>query len=84
MILTELNREIYRIEYEYYERIINWVCKEAIIAYFDAFLLFFIIISGARLRPLGTVATNGLLHQPWMIDDDDCGAIGGMKISSGN
>jgi hypothetical protein len=28
----------------------------------------------------------GLLYQPWMIDDDDdeCGAIGGMRIGRGN
>jgi hypothetical protein len=29
---------------------------------------------------LGTVATIGLLYQPLMIDDNDCGAIGGMTI----
>jgi hypothetical protein len=33
-----------------------------------------------RLSPLGTGATTGLLHQPQVIDDGDCGAIGGMKI----
>jgi hypothetical protein len=37
-----------------------------------------IIISGVRLSPLSTAATTGLLYQPQMIDDDDCGAIGGM------
>jgi hypothetical protein len=31
------------------------------------------------LRPL-----FGLLYQPQMIDDDDCGAIGGMRIGKGN
>jgi hypothetical protein len=40
--------------------------------------------SGVRLSPLGTVATIGLLYQPQMIDDGDCGAIGGMKIGRGN
>jgi hypothetical protein len=30
------------------------------------------------------VATTGLLYQPQMIDDCDCGAIGGMKIGKGN
>jgi hypothetical protein len=34
-----------------------------------------IIISGVRLSPLGTAATIGLLYQPQMIDDGDCGAI---------
>jgi hypothetical protein len=29
-------------------------------------------------------ATTGLLYQPQMIDDGDCGAIGGMKICRGN
>jgi hypothetical protein len=45
-------------------------------------LLYFIILSGVRLSPLGTAATTGLLYQPQMIDDGDCGAIGGMKIGS--
>jgi hypothetical protein len=41
---------------------------------------FFIIIpSGVRLGPLGTAANIGLL----MIDDDDCGAIGVMRIDRG-
>jgi hypothetical protein len=39
---------------------------------------FFIILSGVRLSPLGTAGTTGLLHQPQMIDDNDCGAIGGL------
>jgi hypothetical protein len=47
--------------------------------YFQIFFLaFFIILSGARLSPLGIPATIGLLHQPHMIGDGDCGAIGGM------
>jgi hypothetical protein len=43
-----------------------------------------IIPSGVRLSPLGTAATTGLLYQPQMIDDDDCGAIGAMKIGRGS
>jgi hypothetical protein len=35
-------------------------------------------------KSLGTVATYGLLYKPQMIDEDDCGAIGGMKIGRGN
>jgi hypothetical protein len=46
--------------------------------------LFFIIVSGVRLSPLGTAATTGLLYQPQLIDDGDCGEIGGMKIGRGN
>jgi hypothetical protein len=45
---------------------------------------FFFILSGVRLSPLGTAATTGPLYQPQMIDDVDCGAIGGMKIDRGN
>jgi hypothetical protein len=37
----------------------------------------------SRVR-LGTAATTGLLYQPQMKDDGDCGAIGGMKIDRGN
>jgi hypothetical protein len=47
-------------------------------------LLFIIIISGAGQSPLGTVATSGLLYEPQMIDEGDCGSIGGMKIGRGS
>jgi hypothetical protein len=40
--------------------------------------------NGLRLSPLGTAATSGLLYKPQMIDEGDCGAIGGMKIGRGN
>jgi hypothetical protein len=43
-----------------------------------------IIISGVRLSSLGTAATAGLLYQPQMIDEGDCGATGGMKVDRGN
>jgi hypothetical protein len=51
---------------------------------FVFFKPFFIILSGVRLSPLGITATTGLLYQPQMIDEDGCGAIGGMKIGRGN
>jgi hypothetical protein len=47
-------------------------------------IIIIIILSGARLSPIGTAATIGLLYQPQMIDDGDCGAIGGMKIGREN
>jgi hypothetical protein len=40
-------------------------------------LIFFLIISGVGLSPLGTAATSGLLYKPQMIDEGDCGAIVG-------
>jgi hypothetical protein len=36
---------------------------------------FVVVLSGVRDCPLGTAATIGLLYQPQMIDDGDCGAI---------
>jgi hypothetical protein len=33
---------------------------------------------------LGTAATTGLLYQPRMIGDGECGEIGGMTIGRGN
>jgi hypothetical protein len=39
--------------------------------------MFFYIISGVGLSPIGTAATSGLLYKPQMIDEGDCGAIGG-------
>jgi hypothetical protein len=49
-------------------------------------IIFVIILSGVRLSPLGTVATIGLLYQLQMVDDDndDCRAIGGMRIVRGD
>jgi hypothetical protein len=38
---------------------------------------------GVRLSPLGTAAVTGILYQPRMVDDD-CGAIGWMRIGRGN
>jgi hypothetical protein len=40
-----------------------------------------IILSGVRLSPLSTAATTGLLYQPPMIDDGDCGEIGGWRLA---
>jgi hypothetical protein len=36
-----------------------------------------------RLSPLGTSASIGLLYQSFMVDDDECGAVGGMRIGRG-
>jgi hypothetical protein len=49
-----------------------------------SYYFFIIILSGVRLSPLGIVATTGILYLPWVIDDGDCGAVGGMKIGYGN
>jgi hypothetical protein len=43
-------------------------------------VLFFNLCGGT----LGTAATTGLLYQPRMIGDSDCGEIGGMEIGRGN
>jgi hypothetical protein len=48
------------------------------------FISCFFFLSGVRLSPLVTAATTGLLYQPQMIDDSDCGAIVGIKIGRGN
>jgi hypothetical protein len=44
-------------------------------------LLFFLVIFGAIVEPDPLLLRPfiGLLYQPWMIDGDDCGAIGGMN-----
>jgi hypothetical protein len=54
--------------------------EKLIVFYFN----FFIILSGVRLSLLGTADTTGLLYQPQMIDDGDCGEIFEMKICRGN
>jgi hypothetical protein len=35
-------------------------------------------------KSLGIAAFSRLLYKPQMIDEGDCGAIGGMKIGRGN
>jgi hypothetical protein len=45
---------------------------------------YFFIIVGVGLSTLGTAATSNLLYKPQMIDEGDCGAIGGIKIGRGN
>jgi hypothetical protein len=49
-------------------------------------IVFFFLVSlgGVRLSPLGTSANVGLLYQPRMIDDDDYGAVGEMRIGREN
>jgi hypothetical protein len=49
--------------------------KEAAVSYYK---------TRTCLTPLGTADTTRLLHQPQMIDDSDCGAIGGINIGRGN
>jgi hypothetical protein len=36
------------------------------------------------MSPLGTAATTGVLYQPQMTDDSDCGVVSGIKIGRGN
>jgi hypothetical protein len=62
-----------------------WIFQSLIFEVFPTLILFiiFFIISGVGLSPLGTAATPGLLYKPQMIDEGDCGAIGGMKIGRG-
>jgi hypothetical protein len=59
-------------------------CITRVLKFFLSFWVFFLILSGVRLSPLGTVAITGLLYQPQMIEDGDCGVVGGMKIGRGN
>jgi hypothetical protein len=41
---------------------------------------FIVLLGGATLSPLSISTTIGLLYQPRIIDDDECGAVGGMRI----
>jgi hypothetical protein len=48
--------------------------------FLNIFSVFFYSCGGTS----GTAATTGLLYQPRLIGDGDCGEIGGMKIGRGN
>jgi hypothetical protein len=43
------------------------------------FLFLFIYGAGVESKPLLLRAIIGLLDKPWMIDDDDYGAVSGMN-----
>jgi hypothetical protein len=45
------------------------------------FIYFFLVSwGGVRLSPLGTSATNWPIVPARMIDDDECGAVGGINV----
>jgi hypothetical protein len=50
---------------------------------FELFFFFYYYWWGGT-KSLGTAATSGLLYKRQMIDEDDCGAIDGMKFGRGN
>jgi hypothetical protein len=64
-------------------RLIDWLQVLHSTQLIDFFGVFFYYWWGGT-KSLGTAATSGLLYKPQMIDEGDCGAIGGMKISRGN
>jgi hypothetical protein len=51
---------------------------------YNSIIYFINILRWVRLCPLGTAATLGLLYQPQIIADGDCGAVGGIKTGRGN
>jgi hypothetical protein len=50
----------------------------------ESFSLFFIYGAGVEPSPLLLRPFVGILHQPWMIDGDDCGVISGVNQWQGN
>jgi hypothetical protein len=58
---------------------LNWLVAKTGVLW-----VFFFYYWWGGTKSLGTVATSGLLYKPPMIDEDDCGAIGGIKIGRGN
>jgi hypothetical protein len=47
-------------------------------------IYYYFVLNVVILSPLVNSATTGLLYQSQMIDDGDCGSIGGMKSGRGN
>jgi hypothetical protein len=58
-------------------------CSESLQNFSILLLLLLLLLVGWD-KSLGTAANSGLLYKPQMINEDDCGAIGGMKIGRGN
>jgi hypothetical protein len=65
-------------------RIFSVANTNSVPEFFFYYYYYFLFFSGIGLSPLGTAATSGLLYKPQMIDEGDCGAIGGMKFGRGN
>jgi hypothetical protein len=63
---------------------LNFDPSAAIAHWLEFLFLLLLLLSVGWDSPLGTAATTCLLYQPRMIDDGDCGTIGGMKIGRGN
>jgi hypothetical protein len=61
-----------------------WGCLDLLFSVRGTMCVCLSVPHGMRLSPLGSAATTGLLYQPQMIHDDECGPVGGMRIGRGN
>jgi hypothetical protein len=68
-----------RCEGDSYWKLSLWCSTVRAVNFFHIYFL-----SGVRLSPIDTATTTGLLYQPQMTDDDECGTIGVMRISRRN
>jgi hypothetical protein len=49
------------------------------------YIVFLVYLSGwSRTESTVTEATYWLFYQPWLVDGDDCTAVGGMNVGRGN
>jgi hypothetical protein len=79
------SQHVWSLTYKFYKIVFSiLLCSFQSESQMKLWVFIILILSGVRLSPLGTAVTTGLLYQHQRIDYDDCGAIGGMKIGSGN
>jgi hypothetical protein len=66
----------------------DWVDEHALLqksqVAFSRIYFFFFLVSRGALSPFGTSATVWPKYQPRMIDDNERGTFGGMRIGRGN
>jgi hypothetical protein len=64
-------------------QVLDWIYNNSVPFFIINFFYYYYYWWGGT-KSLGTAATSGLLYKPQMIYEDNCGAIGGMKIGRGN
>jgi hypothetical protein len=66
---------------------VRWCVETAASSVVNAYLehiLFLVSWGGVILSSLATLATNRPIVSARMMDDDECGVVGGMRIGTGN
>jgi hypothetical protein len=73
-----------KIKTDYSRKYYLWSKRKTACFQIQTFFFFLVSLDGVKMSPHGMSVTTGLLYQPRMTDDDECGAVGGMRIGRGD